>query len=315
MDHLERRMNPAISIDVPLPYKEWNERARHHASVLTEIVEPHRLERTLGRKHPVYDFLFSYYSFSRGQLLRWSPGINVMLDVGDTSDLPWDDFYRIEGRTAKIDICFFPERRIPYLDWAISFLKRSYERPPTLHCFGLHEWGMVYRSSERHHPEVPLRVSEQVLEVCIEENQLCCTHYDAFRFFTPQAKPQNKFPLERESVPEYEQPGCIHANMDLYKYGYKIAPFISSDLLRELFFLARKAREIDMRASPYDLSEYGFSPISVETKEGRETYVREQRSLYSEAQPLRIALLETYQVLRAEVLREKSTSLVPQPEL
>jgi hypothetical protein len=300
MDHLERRMNPAITSDMAMPCEEWTERARHHVSILSEVVEPHRLERTLGRRHPVYDFLFSYYSFSRGQLLRWSPGIDVVLELGQVIDLPWSDFYCIEGSAGKIDVRYFPERRIPYLDWAISFLKGSYDRPPTFHCFGLHEWAMVYRSSERHHPEVPLRVSGQVLEACIEENQLCCTHYDAFRFFTPKAKPQNKFPLKRESVPEYEQPGCIHANMDLYKFGYKIAPFISSDLLRELFFLARKAREIDMRASPYDLAEYGFSPICVETKEGREMYVRAQRGLYLEAQKLRISLLEAYQMLRAE---------------
>ena len=42
--------------------------------------------------------------------------------------------------------------------------------------------------------------------------------------------------------------------MDLFKYAYQLYPFVSSDLLRECLVLAIKARKIDMRASPYDVS-------------------------------------------------------------
>jgi hypothetical protein len=107
----------------------------------------------------------------------------------------------------------------------------------------------------------------------------------------------NKNNLERTNVVDFEQAACIHSNMDLYKFGYKIAPFISSDLLADLFLLARKAREIDMKASPYDLIKFGFSPIAIETKEGREEYVFEQRNLYQQSLKLRQELLGTYEKL------------------
>lgn len=48
--------------------------------------------------------------------------------------------------------------------------------------------------------------------------------------------------------------GCVHAAMDLFKYAYQLYPFISSELLRDCLILAIKARKIDMRASPYDVS-------------------------------------------------------------
>ncbi|NIP97292.1 MAG: 3-methyladenine DNA glycosylase, partial [Akkermansiaceae bacterium] len=47
-----------------------------------------------------------------------------------------------------------------------------------------------------------------------------------------------------------EQPGCIHANMDLYKWTAKALPWAGSDLLWDCFELALRAREVDMRASP-----------------------------------------------------------------
>lgn len=42
--------------------------------------------------------------------------------------------------------------------------------------------------------------------------------------------------------------------MDLFKYAYQLYPFVSSELLRECLELAVKARKVDMRASPYDVS-------------------------------------------------------------
>ena len=42
--------------------------------------------------------------------------------------------------------------------------------------------------------------------------------------------------------------------MDLYKWCYKLGPLIESELLMDCLELAADARELDMRASPYDLS-------------------------------------------------------------
>jgi hypothetical protein len=42
-----------------------------------------------------------------------------------------------------------------------------------------------------------------------------------------------------------------------------------------------------MRASPYDLSAEGYSPICIETEAGRKQYQQEQQQLAERAVPLR----------------------------
>ena len=56
--------------------------------------------------------------------------------------------------------------------------------------------------------------------------------------------------------------------------------------------LAAAARELDMRASPYDLAQYGFEPIAVEEPAGRAEYVRLQAGIAGRAAPLRAAVQE-----------------------
>ena len=79
--------------------------------------------------------------------------------------------------------------------------------------------------------------------------------------------------------------------MDLYKWAYKSMPWVGSDLLLKCFLLAMQARAIDMRASPYDLSEFGdYEPIRIETPAGRAQYEQHQRDIAGEATKLRAAL-------------------------
>jgi hypothetical protein len=85
--------------------------------------------------------------------------------------------------------------------------------------------------------------------------------------------------------------------MDLYKFAHKIAPWCSSELIADAFMLAADARRIDMRASPYDLQDQGFEPIRIETTDGREEYVREQRRIAEQAVPVRSALIQVYREL------------------
>jgi hypothetical protein len=126
----------------------------------------------------------------------------------------------------------------------------------------------------------------------VEAAPLRCTHYDAFRFFTPAAAPRNTLQLTREAMPAHEQPGCLHTNMDLYKVAYKLTPLIPSELVGDCFDLARDIRELDMRASPYDLADLGYPPVLIETEEGRTTYIAEQRAFAERASALRSRLLE-----------------------
>jgi hypothetical protein len=272
----------------------WQERARKHQVRVSEWVDPVLERRSRHARHPVYDFLFEYYSFRPAQLLRWSPGPGVILEGAEMTDGAgvWESIRG--GQRLKA----FPASRTDFVDWAISFLSNTAERSPNFSCFGLHEWAMVYREPAIRHQEVPLRLSRPDLDAFLESQQLSCTHFDAFRFFSEQAKPRNSVQLERALTAEMDQPACIHVNMDLYRFCYKVAPWIESELLADAFVLARSARELDMRASPYDLTEFEFEPIPIETTDGRAQYVRLQREIARSAEPVRQRVLRAYQRLK-----------------
>jgi hypothetical protein len=79
--------------------------------------------------------------------------------------------------------------------------------------------------------------------------------------------------------------------MDLYKWAYKLAPLLPSELVMDCFELSWRIRAMDMRASPYDLGEWGYPPIRIETSGGKAEYVDQQRSFATESQELRRRLL------------------------
>jgi hypothetical protein len=88
-----------------------------------------------------------------------------------------------------------------------------------------------------------------------------------------------------------EQPGCLHAGMDVYKWCFKLAPLVPSALTLEAFDLAREIRVLDMQASPYDLVDLGLQPVRIETPEGRAEYVARQRAFSERSNALRQRLL------------------------
>lgn len=172
-------------------------------------------------------------------------------------------------------------------------LRRTSARPAQFGCFGLHEWAMVYRDQEHRHP-VPLRLGQDGTDRVVETHDLRCTHFDAFRFFTRDAVPRNRTALTRAGQPEIEQPGCLHAGMDLYKWGIKLGPLIPGELLLDVFELARDIRLLDMQAAPYDLSEWGVVPVPIETADGKAEYVRQQRGFADRGNSLRARMLEAW---------------------
>ena len=52
----------------------WRARAVAHAARVDTWVQPHLARRQAGIKHPVHDFLFTYYSQRPSALRRWHPG-------------------------------------------------------------------------------------------------------------------------------------------------------------------------------------------------------------------------------------------------
>jgi hypothetical protein len=150
----------------------------------------------------------------------------------------------------------------------------------------------VYRAPAVRHERVPLRLGPAATDAVVESMPLRCTHFDAFRFFTEPAAARNEGVPSRSEQTGWEQPGCIHANMDLYKWCYKLGPLIESGVLVDCLELAADARELDMRASPYNLVGYGFEPIAVETPAGRAEYVRAQQDIAARSAPLRAAIAD-----------------------
>lgn len=269
----------------------WRARqAAHHARVDAWIA-PHLQRARSGEKHPVHDFLFTYYSHRPAHLRRWHPGAGIAL-AGDAPHREWTD-YRADDAGVAVDVDRVLSRRADAIGHLVGLLRATADRRPLFGCFGLHEWAMIYRAEEIRHESWPLRLPPEELAAVVEAEPLRCTHYDAFRFFTPEAAPRNVLQLTREAMPQHEQGGCLHTNMDLYKIAYKLAPLVPSDLVGDCFALARDVRELDMRASPYDLADLGVSPVKIETEEGRQVYVAAQRGFAERAAALRTRLLET----------------------
>ena len=57
----------------------WRARASAHAARVDPWIQPHLARRQRREKHPVHDFLFTYYSQRPAALRRWHPGFGVCL--------------------------------------------------------------------------------------------------------------------------------------------------------------------------------------------------------------------------------------------
>ena len=284
---------------------EWTARRDVHHAVVDELLAGHLEQRAAGRAHPVHDFLFTYYSLRPNQLRRWHPGFGTVL-LGASAVRAYRDhagYERVvhDGEPGVRVGRGMLDRRAGAVDFVAGLLAATASRPPQLGCFGLHEWAMVYRTGREgvRHASVPLRLGHDGTDAVMESMQLRCTHYDAFRFFTPAAVPRNAGTLTRDEQIRTEQPGCLHAVMDLYKWCYKLLPLTDSALTVRCLRHAAAARELDMRASPYDLEDYGYSPIRIETAAGRAQYVREQSALTRRAAALREELMNRCTALQA----------------
>lgn len=270
---------------------EWRARQAAHLGRVRAWTEPHRARAARGDTHAVYDFLWGYYSVRPALLERWHPGLGVTLAGDGAREFLHQASYKETPDGITADVGTLSATRLDSVRWMASLLRACTERPPVFSCFGLHEWAMVYRSDDIRHATTPLRFPPEEIAHIVESMPVRCSHYDAFRFFTPAARPLNRLQPARESRLELEQRGCLHVNMDLYKWTVKLLPYAPSGLAADCFELALAARELDMRASPYDVRHLGFEPVKIETVEGRAEYEAEQRALATRAEPLRARVL------------------------
>jgi hypothetical protein len=283
-----------------LKYDDWNKRAAEHKQTVEGLTSAWLNSHKDGKSHPVIDFLFKYFSFPYKRLIDWTPGLDVDLETPFNDNL---SDHRFEVLSDKITLRekLFPYHRLKAVQWTLSLLRKTIENKSCFNCYGLHEWAMVYQTDDIRHKSYPFRLSDDEIKMIVEDKPLQCTHYDALRFYTEAALPLNRHSPTRNTQEDFEQSACLHANMDLYKWAYKMYPWISSELLLEAFELAMDCRRVDMKASPYDLLHLGYEPIKIETLEGREEYVREQNRLQKKSVPVRQALIACYEEIEQKI--------------
>jgi hypothetical protein len=273
----------------------WRARAAAHAARVDTLVADHVQRRRDGVAHPVHDFLFGYYSYRPGQLRRWHPGFGVGL-AGGEEHRELRGYELVDG-VARVGTALLAERH-DLVAGTRALLAATEGRPANTGCFGMHEWAMVYRSEDIRHPH-PLRLGQAGTDRVVESHRIACSHFDAYRFFTDAARDRNSLRPGPGDRAAFEQPGCLHAGMDLYKHAFRLSPLVSSDLVVDCFELAREIRVLDMRAAPYDLRDLGFEPVAVETAEGKRAYAAAQAEFAERGAPLRARLLRACEALLA----------------
>ncbi len=287
----------------------WRARAEAHATRVDRWVQPHLERRRRGEKHPVHDFLFTYYAQRPAALRRWHPGFGVAL--ADASERAgWKGYAEASPSSVAVTREHLVAQ-VPLLTATRRLLSATASRPATLGCFGLHEWAMVHRAAPEPDPgepagatrggvggpdgvvrhDWPLRLGGAGTDAVVESHRITCSHFDAFRFFTPTSAPLNTLSPGREDREAFEQPGCLHAGMDLYKHAFRLTPLVPSELVADCFALAWDVRQLDMRASPYDFSALGVEPVRIETPAGKQEYVAAQRVFAERGAPLRARLV------------------------
>lgn len=306
---------------------QWQTLATNHADTISSLVYPSPSKKGMQQvsTHPIFNFLHHYYDFSVQKISKYSPGVKVLLEGASAADFSpkgslhhkYAEIYESDTLDGSMDgrvsgVCYVP-RNIPtsgpsnhdVLSRSLNILTATAARPGFYGCFGLHEWAMLYTGRKsgqlpRHQENLPLRVDEVTINNLVESRRLSCTHFDAWRFFHPEAQALNIHnPMSRQLQNELEQPACIHANMDLFKYAYLLYPLLPASLLVESLLLALDARTIDMRASPYDVRAYTDNalPIAVETDTGRKLYIQCQEELATRASAIRTSLIAAYRTV------------------
>lgn len=284
-----------------LDWPTWTALAAEHKAQAEKWTLPYRQRSAQGKMHAVHDFLFIYYRNPPSQLEAWHPGPGYILQTKGPEERFSAKHYSEVKDGISLDLTKIDDATRHRMEMALALCRAVDQRPPRFGCFGMHEWAMVYRGNAegevRHREKLPLRVPQETIDAFIRSRPMNCSHFDAFRFFTPSAKSFNRIQPDKQTRLENEQSGCLHSNMDLYKLARQCMPWIGSPILWQCFQLATEARILDMEASPYDCQSLGLGSVPVETEAGRRLYEDRQRALTDRAQPIRTSLIEILQLV------------------
>jgi hypothetical protein len=306
------RISETHTLTTVLPSVSWIPLARAHAERADEMTAGHRARKANGEKHAIEDFLYDYYGTRPAQLRRWHPGVGTGLasaPTGLAEHAGWKWYKAHPDGVVTLDIEAYMHARGESVRYIHGLLTATASRPAFSGCFGLHEWAMVYRQPEHRH-SLPLRLGQAETDKVVEEHPIRCTHFDAFRFFTPEAVGLNRLQPTRATQVDLDQPGCLHAAMDCHKWASKLGPAVPGALALDCFALAADIRLLDMQASPYDLTSYGEEPVKIETAEGKAEYVARQREFARRASALRARLIRVCDELLGPALAAENREAV-----
>ena len=242
--------------------QEWRSLESAHAARVDALTAGHLTRRADARRHPVADFLFTYYSHRPAQLRRWHPGPGVALaGAVERSDWRCLPIRRRRSPSSTSSSCWpHAASSVRFIRDLLAAHRGRVRRSWAASACTSGRWSTGRSRSRSGTRTGRCGSAARAPTAVVEQHRIRCSHFDAYRFFTPPARPLNVLTPTREAQPALEQPGCLHANMDLYKWAYKLSPGVPSDLTLDCFELAREVRELDMRAAPYDLRELGVRP-------------------------------------------------------
>src|SRR3954452_22008080 len=208
-------MSEAATVPRPLPpgsvpvlsERAWRDRVAAHEARVDAWVQPVLERRRRGEAHPVEDFLFTYYSQRPARLRRWSPGAGAVLEAA----APLPEGVEWAQAPGGVTLAVPGEGIVRTAAWVTRLLERTAARPAQFGCFGLHEWAMVHGQADGgvRHSAWPPRLGAEGTTQLVESLPVRCSHFDAFRFFTPSARPLNVLQPTRETQPDLEQGCCL----------------------------------------------------------------------------------------------------------
>lgn len=83
-------------------------REERHTARADSFDAEHRQRRRTGQRHPVFDFLFDYYSIRPSHLHRWHPGVGARLVGQDhPRQLDWPFYRRFPDGSVGVDVAEF----------------------------------------------------------------------------------------------------------------------------------------------------------------------------------------------------------------
>jgi hypothetical protein len=149
--------------------EHWKARQAAHLDRVGDLADAFAQRRSHGTKHPVEDFLFTYYNLSPAKLKQRVPPLGVAIEASaeDLLECPWlasDRFVRQNDRVF-LDEAFLTDHTRQLAKWIRDLCDRVSERPTRFRCFGLHEWAMVYRlpAEQIRHQGYELRLTPEEL--------------------------------------------------------------------------------------------------------------------------------------------------------